>query len=262
MDLCKTLAGAKVYDLSQPYFVGMPHFPTHPPFLYSLTRAHGEFVGPEGHSSSADALAMGGHAGTHIDALCHFSLRGKTFGGEEIVQSYAAGQSKYPASTIDPILRRAILLDIARLHGVEVLPNDFEVTPQHLDAAASGIEIHAGDLVLLRTGWATYWSEPARFVADGHAPGPCLGGARWLSQKQLFAAGSDTLAFEKIPSPTMPGHVHLLVESGIHIIECLNLEELAAAKIKEFLFIGAPLKIRGATGAPMRPLALVARQPK
>jgi kynurenine formamidase len=99
--------------------------------------------------------------------------------------------------------------------------------------------------------------EPARFVADGHAPGPSLAGARWLSQKQVFAAGSDTLAFEKIPSTTMPGHVHLLVESGIHIIECLNLEELAAAQIKEFLFIGAPLKIRGATGAPMRPLALV-----
>ena len=52
----------------------------------------------------------------------------------------------------------------------------------------------------------------------------------------------------------MPVHVHLLVESGIHIIECLNLEELAAARVTELLFIAAPLKIRGATGAPMRPL--------
>jgi kynurenine formamidase len=55
----------------------------------------------------------------------------------------------------------------------------------------------------------------------------------------------------------MPVHVHLLVESGIHIIECLNLEELAAAGVSEFVFVGAPLKIRGATGAPLRPLALV-----
>ena len=259
MDPYQALAGVKVYDLSQTYFVGMPHFPTHPPFLYSLTRAHGEFVGPEGHSSSADALAMGGHAGTHIDALCHFSLRGKLHGGEEIMQSYAAGQNRYAASTIEPILRRAVLLDIAALQGVAVLPSDFEVTPQHLDAAADGIGIRAGDMVLLRTGWAVYWNEPARFVADGHAPGPSLAGARWLSQKQVFAAGSDTLAFEKIPSTTMPGHVHLLVESGIHIVECLNLEELARAHVKEFLFIGAPLKILGATGAPMRPLALVRR---
>jgi kynurenine formamidase len=73
----------------------------------------------------------------------------------------------------------------------------------------------------------------------------------------VFAAGSDTLAFEKIPAATMPVHVHLLVESGIHIMECLNLEELAAAGVREFLFIAAPLKIRGGTGAPMRPLAVV-----
>jgi kynurenine formamidase len=64
------------------------------------------------------------------------------------------------------------------------------------------------------------------------------------------------VAFEKVPSPAMPVHVHLLVESGIHIIECLNLEELSAAGIREFTFIAAPLKLRGATGAPLRPLAL------
>jgi kynurenine formamidase len=55
----------------------------------------------------------------------------------------------------------------------------------------------------------------------------------------------------------MPVHVHLLVESGIHIIECLNLEQLAAEGVSEFFFIGAPMKIRGATGAPVRPLAIV-----
>jgi kynurenine formamidase len=55
----------------------------------------------------------------------------------------------------------------------------------------------------------------------------------------------------------MPVHVHLLVESGIHILECLNLEELAAAGAWTFLLVAAPLKIRGATGAPVRPLAIV-----
>jgi kynurenine formamidase len=55
----------------------------------------------------------------------------------------------------------------------------------------------------------------------------------------------------------MPVHVHLLVESGIHIIECLNLEILAAQKIHQFLFVASPLKIRGGTGSPMRPFAIV-----
>jgi len=47
------------------------------------------------------------------------------------------------------------------------------------------------------------------------------------------------------------------VESGIHIIECLNLEQLAAERIYEFAFVASPLKIRGATGSPIRPFALV-----
>ena len=252
------LAGAKVYDLGQPYFVGMPHFPTHPPFCFSLVREHGDTVGPEGHSSSAEAIALGGHVGTHIDALCHFSLGGKLHGGETIAQAYATGIAKYSADTIAPILRRAVLLDIARIEGVAALPQDFEVKPEHLDAASRGVELPAGDIVLVRTGWANYWPEAKRFVAQGHGPGPGLEGARWLSSRGVFAAGSDTLAFEKIPSATMPVHVHLLVESGIHIMECLNLEELAAAGVRNFLFMGAPLKIRGATGAPMRPIAIVA----
>jgi len=200
---------------------------------------------------------MGSHCGTHIDELCHFSLQGRLFGNEAVRQSYAGGQWIHAADTIAPILRRAFLLDITGLEGVEVLPQDFEVTPRHLEAASHGCEIHPGDIVLLRTGWAQYWTEPARFVADGHEPGPSLASAHWLSERHVFAAGSDTLAFEKIPSATMPVHVHLLVESGTHIIECLNLEELARARISEFIFIAAPLRICGATGAPMRPLGLV-----
>jgi kynurenine formamidase len=252
------LSATKIYDLAQPYFVGMPHFPTHPPFLYSLTRQHGDFVGPEGHSSSADALALGSHCGTHIDALCHFSCGGMLYDKEPVVQSYGAGQSKYSVDTIAPILRRGVLLDIARVADVPVLPQDFEILPEHLDRASKGLEIRAGDVVLLRTGWSRYWAEASRFIAQGLGPGPSLAGARWLSGRGVFAAGSDTVAFEKIPAETMPVHVHLLVEKGIHIIECLDLEELAAAGVSTFLFVAAPLKIRGGTGAPMRPLALVA----
>ncbi len=89
-----------------------------------------------------------------------------------------------------------------------------------------------------------------------HGPGPSEPGARWLSSKGVFAAGADTINFELVPSRTMPVHVHLLVESGIHIIECLNLEQLASERIFEFAFVAAPLKIRGGTGSPIRPIAL------
>ncbi|HEY7390043.1 MAG TPA: cyclase family protein [Bryobacteraceae bacterium] len=255
--LFELVSAATAYDLSQPYFIGMPHFPTHPPFLHSLTRAHGEHVGPQGHSSSADALALGSHCGTHIDALCHFSRDGKLFGGEPVRQAYAEGIASHSVDTIAPILRRAVLLDIVGLQNLPALPRDFEVAPAHLDAALGDLAIHAGDIVLLRTGWAAYFRDPARFLPQGQAPGPSLAGARWLSERSVFAAGSDTIAFERLPSDTMPVHVHLLVESGIHIIECLNLEALAAARVRQFVFVAAPLKIEGATGAPMRPIGLV-----
>ena len=125
-----------------------------------------------------------------------------------------------------------------------------------MEAAAAGA-LQAGDVALIRTGWARYWDDPARFISEVHSPGPKLEGARWLSERKVFAAGSDTAPFEFTPSPEMGVHVHLLVESGIHIIECLNLEELAASGAKEFLFVAAPLKIRGGTGSPIRPVALV-----
>ena len=77
-----------------------------------------------------------------------------------------------------------------------------------------------------------------------------------MSERKIFAAGADTVAFEKTPS-AMDVHVHLLVENGIHIIECLNLEQLASDDVKEFTFIALPLKITGGTGSPIRPIAIV-----
>ena len=253
--LWETIAGARVYDLAQPYFVGMPHHPSHPPFLFSLVKQHGEYFGPSGNSSASDAVALGTHVGTHMDALCHFSCNGRLFGGGDAAgaQSYGEGLALHAIDGVAPVLRRGVLLDLAA-HGP--LPEDREIMPADLDSAVRA-DIRPGDVVLLRTGWAQYFHDPARFISQVHGPGPALAGARWLSQRGIFAAGSDTVAFEKVPDAAMPVHVHLLVESGIHIIECLNLEALAAAGVREFLFIALPLKLHGATASPVRPVALV-----
>jgi len=259
--LYEAIGTARVFDLAQPYFPGMPHHPSHPPFLFGLVKQHGDYVGPAGNSSAADALALGSHVGTHIDALCHFSCGGKLFGGIEAasVQSCQQGLNAYAIDTVAPMVRRGILLDVAGRQGVDALPADFEITPGHLEetARARGIGVERGDVVLLRTGWARYFHDAAKFVSEVRGPGPARAGAEWFSRHGIFAAGSDTLAFEKVPDAGMPVHVHLLVESGIHILECLNLEELAAAGLWTFLLVAAPLKIRGATGAPVRPLAIV-----
>jgi kynurenine formamidase len=221
-------------------------------------KEHGEYVTATGASSASDAIALGSHVGTHIDALCHFSCGGKLHAGREIQQSYASGLRDYSIDTIPPILRRGVFLDIAGLRG-EILSEDFEITPLHLDEAVDKqqVTVQPGDVVLLRTGWATYFEDPAKFIAKVRGPGPGLPGAKWLSSRGVFAAGSDTVAFEKVPDNNMPVHVHFLVDNGIHIIECLNLETLAADRVYEFTFVAAPLKLKGATGAPVRPLAIV-----
>jgi kynurenine formamidase len=254
-------SGARIVDLSQPWFVGMPHHPAHPPFLFSLNKKHGDYVGPGGVSSASESLALGGHVGTHLDALCHFSCGGNLHGGAKAaeIQSYGGGIGALTVDTVQPIVRRGILLDIAALYDNQPLAASFEVTPEILDRAASAqqVTIEPGDIVLLRTGWAQFWEDAPRFISEVRGPGPSIAGARWLSSRGVFAGGSDTVAFERVPDPAMPVHVHLLVEGGIHIIECLNLEELSARRIYEFLFVGSPLKIRGGTGSPMRPFAVV-----
>ena len=260
-ELLKLLRDARAYDLAQPYFVGMPHYPTHPPFLFSLTRKHGDYVLPGEVSSAAEALGMGGHLGTHIDALCHFSCGGKLHGGVEAagVQSYSGGIGHLSIDTVGLLLRRGVLLDVAGAEGVEALPVDFAITPERLEAAARAQQatIERGDVVLLRTGWAQYWNDPQRYLNEVRSPGPELEGARWLSERGVFAVGSDTATFEKVPAPSLPVHVHLLVECGIHILEALNLEGIARECVYTFVFVAAPLKIRGGTGSPVRPFALV-----
>jgi kynurenine formamidase len=252
--LFESLAGARVFDLGQPYFVGMPHHPSHPPYLYTMVKQHGEYVGPGCNSSASESIALGSHVGTHIDALSHFSCGGKMFDGVDAAaaQSWAGGMSRHAIDGVPPLLRRGVLLDFAR-DGA--LPADRELTPGDLEAAARA-EIRKGDVVLIRTGWAQYFEDAWKFIGRVRGPGPGVAAAQWLSARGIFAAGSDTVAFEKVPDPAMPVHVHLLVEKGIHIIECLNLEELAAAGIHEFLFIALPLKIRGGTASPIRPVAV------
>ena len=247
-----------IYDLGQPLYPGMPHFPAHPPFLFCLNKLHGELVLENGASSSAETITLGGHVGTHIDALSHFSCDGKLHGGITPTQSYAGGIKEHAVDTIAPILRPGVLFDVAGLMGVDALAEDFIVTPEHLEAC--GAQPASSGIALIRTGWGRFWSDAKRFITGGQGaiprgPGPTLPAARWLSERGIFAAGSDTVAFERVPSG-MEVHVHLLVEKGIHIIECLDLELLARDKVKNFQFIALPLKLAGGTGSPIRPIAL------
>jgi kynurenine formamidase len=254
-----------IFDLSQGMRRGMPVSPNHPAFQMALLRRHGDMMRPDGGSAANEIIVTGGHVGTHIDALCHVSHCGMLHGEVEAaaVQSHQ-GFSVLGAETIDPVICRGILLDVPAARGVDVLPAGYEITPEDLDRAEerTGARIGAGDAVLVRSGWPAHWEDPDTFCGQrAGAPGPGEAGAEWLAERGIRVTGAETIAYEVIRPgeghSVLPAHRVLLVEAGIHIIEVMNLDPLAAAGVSVFLFIVAPLRLIGATGSPVRPLALV-----
>jgi len=208
-------------------------------------------------------LTMMEHSGTHIDALSHQACDLEFFGGVRVDEvERSDGYRAHGAETIRPLLGRGVLLDVAGWKGVSALPPNTSIGAADLEgcARASRLEVRPGDVLLVRTGYAPHWNDEALYLS---ATGIARDGSIWAADKQVAAVGADNMAWdamhERDPDTNMTlfGHAHLLVRHGIHIIENLNLEELAAGRHLEFCFVGVPLKFRGATGSPLRPLALV-----
>jgi kynurenine formamidase len=261
MTLADALRGARAYDLEQPRYAGAPTHPSHEPGLVlSLHRRH-EHGLDEARTSASALLFMAEHSGTHLDALCHQAEDLHLHGGVPIdaaVQT-STGFTVLGAETIAPLVARGVLLDVAGALGLERLPDGHVVSAAELEAAAEGLELRAGDVVLVRQGSGALWADRAAYEAAGGI-GP--DGSRWLAERHPLAVGADNLAWDLpgLRDPelgTLPGHLLLIVRAGIYIIESLYLEELAADGVREFAFVCLPLKLRGATGSPVRPLALV-----
>jgi kynurenine formamidase len=119
--------------------------------------------------------------------------------------------------------------------------------------------------VLVRTGWphGRYTDNTAFAGWQSGVPGPDESAARWIIGKHARITGADTIAYEWLGAgaghSSLPVHTLLLVEAGISIIEVMALDELGRDRVYEFLFVLAPLKLVGATGSPVRPLAITSR---
>lgn len=253
--------GIEVIDLAQPFEDGMPSSPTHPGFRFALRERHGDVVRPGGLTGSHELLTMGGHVGTHMDALCHVAVDGHLFGGVAVADALAGGRYRtHGIDQVAPLVRRGVLFDVPRHRGRDRLAAGDPVGVD--DLLASGPPPAPGDVALIRTGWASLWSDPAAYVGDERGvPGVDVDAARWLAGRGVTAVAADTLVLEHVPAgkepSSLPVHRVLLTEHGINLVEAMNLETLAARGVGEFLFVGAPLNIVGATGAPIRPLALL-----
>ena len=262
-DFVNQLTNSRIYDLGQPYWWGMPVHPADPPFLIYLYRYHEhtkdlfETIAPGlGFADSLELITTSMHSGTHLDALCHMSKDGKLFGGINAaeVESHV-GYSKMSVAEIPPMIKRAVLLDFPKYKSLDILPERYEITPEDIEGAlrAEDVEIKQGDAVLVRTGYSRFMTTDADAYLHRFA-GMTAVSARHLASKKIAVACSDNLAFG-VPKP-FELHQVFLVENGIFMIKSLNLEQLAKERVYVSTLIVLPLKVRGATGSLVRPIAL------
>lgn len=255
----------KVISLAQPIFPGMA-MPRHRAgMMHFMDRDGGDYAAGArakgGFQFAEDTIVMPVHTGTHIDALCHcwyddtlhngFPASGirSTRGAESL------GVEKMP-----PIFARGVLLDFVSSREDPLRDGD-EISIDDVKKALDLAEttVRTGDVVLLRTGWLERQGEPST-VDYNSEPGIGLGAANYLADAGAAVIGADNFAVEALPfapGTIFPVHQRLIRDCGIPLLEGLVLKPLAEAGAKAFLFVAAPLPIKGGTGSPLNPVAVL-----
>jgi kynurenine formamidase len=279
-DLIRLVKGAAVYDLSFTWNEQAPILSLNPPYSFALNRTHrmtheifGSAPGSQVSWASDIMYFSGQHGSPTLDAIGHIGRNLKLHGGVDANTVTATpggigmnlGIESFPA---DLFLNRCVLLDVARHLGggrPDPLAPGFEITAGHLDATAKAqsVEVRRGDSLLIRTGWGVYFGKQNALYLGDQSPGPGQDAARWMIDRGIRLAGNDTATFEKRPpvygKELFSVHMMLLTDNGIYIMENTNLEELATAKAFVSLLVITPLKIQGASGSPLRALAVAPR---
>ncbi|MPZ51398.1 MAG: cyclase family protein [Acidimicrobiia bacterium] len=262
----------RVFDLSVDLFPGMPTWTKggEPPYQIWMnhTPAGSAVDDPVGVGReqnelvawSADSISMFTHCGTHIDTLNHFGYHDRIWNNFNTREHLGStGWTVAGADKLPPLIARGVLLDVARALDVDVLPDSFVIGAEELEMTVSrqGTQIQVGDVVMVRTGRGATWSDPEKYLP--REPGIDRAGAIWLAKRGAAMVGADNIALERLPSSDpenwLPAHTYLLAEAGVPIMEVMDLEEIAEEELYESCYLGASLKLRGATAGPVRPLA-------
>jgi kynurenine formamidase len=223
---------------------------------------------PGGFRYADDYVVMPLQCATQWDGLAHVFYDDQLYNG-------------FPASDVTPrgtahnaidkqgkgLAGRGVLLDLARLRDVPWLAGGHVITPAELDAAcaAQGVEVGAGDILMFRTGWRRLLVEQGdREEFMGAEPGLGIACCEWLRERDVAAVCSDNWAIEVLPGEdpavNLPVHMVLIRDVGLTLGEMFDLEELAtncaADGVWECFFCAPPLKVTGAVGSPINPLAI------
>ena len=251
----------EVIEMGYPLFAGMPFYGDR---IYSQQLKRTNWPpGSNTRGSNEEIVTTElGQVGTQIDAFGHQSIGNSLYNCFKLDENATrTGFSRLGIEKAGALITRGLLIDVAALRGVEMLGDRYEITAQDLQDALTrqNLTLQTGDAILINTGFGRLWGQDnARYFRT--QPGLGIGAAEWLAGQNPMIVGSDTCCVEVNPNPdpnlSSPVHQILLVANGIYLIESLKVDELVEKRIHEFAFIVEPLKLRGATGSSVAPVAV------
>ena len=269
VEAASLITEGKIYELGHTYEESMPKGGRS--FSLNLIGA-GPSDPPNSLVGNGDFFAGEiGQIGTQFDALGHLGYRGEgPMGDDEYYNGFkgsevysARGLRKLGVENARPFFTRGVLIDVAAYKGVERLEPGYEITVEDLQGSLSkqGVQIKEGDVVLIRTGHSNLWETDGDAYYDWSAqPGIGVSAASWLVNQRAVIVGSDNIGIEVIPfskgETVWPVHLFLLKDSGVHLLENMDLEELHDDGLYEFAFMFTPLPLKGGTGSPGNPIAI------
>ena len=203
-----------------------------------------------------------GQVGTQIDGFGHQTIGNSLYNCFKLDEiTTRTGFSRLGIENSGGMLTRGVLIDVAALHGVEMLGSQYEISAKDLQDALArqNLKLETGDAVIVNTGYGNLWGvDNARYYRS--QPGLGIEAAEWLAEQNPMIVGSDSCCIEVNPNPdpnlSSPVHQILLVTHGIYLIESLKLDELIEKDVQEFAFIVQPLKLQGGTGSSVAPMAV------
>ena len=203
-----------------------------------------------------------GQVGTQFDGFAHQTIGDKMYNCVPVDPTATRnGFDKLGVQNTGALMTRGVLLDIAALKGVATLDATYEITVADLEAALArqSLKLQPGDAVILHTGHGKYWGkENDRYMRA--SPGIGVAAAQWIARQDPMLVGADNPSIDVSPNPdpalSLPVHQIMLAVNGIHLLENLKLDDLAARRVYEFALILEPLKIQGGTGSTVAPIAV------
>jgi kynurenine formamidase len=250
-----------VYQLGHVYEPGMPMYGTR---HYSLRIPQAFKMPGKNEAVYHDEVISGelGQIGTQFDGLGHLGMGDLFYNGNRRSEfAQAEGLTKLGIENVGAIVTRGVLIDIAKFKGVDQLPPRYEITPADLKGALQreGVQIKSGDMVIIHTGWGSLWMKDNAKYGDSE-PGIGLAAGQMLVDAEVVVVGADTWGVEVMPNPdsslSAPVHQLFLARNGIYLHENLITTELARDNVYEFVYMFAPLRLKGATGSPGNPIAI------